>query len=273
MQSIVCGVPCVSVSLTKPNKQQTNKPSQSLPSRRTNKQTLLLVCFQLFAFLCHIFISSRKVSPAVCQLFCAIDSAPDTSACSMYIDCHLQPGSQAGKLCQLQLSGCLPIWHVFALIAEITFSFDCISFFEFFGLPFGCLIYCAVSDCFIFAGAAREPGSAHHIWCPSNFAFLCSAVLSLYELRALCVRACVPARQLATRRIHNAPNDVSSTAKIIAFYGFSITAIWTGVSCQWSAIKQTKMIAKIAAIYIPESVECSLKRPSQKKLRLRWKNR
>lgn len=41
MQSIVCGAPCVSVSLTKPNK-QTNKPSQSLPppnSPQGNKQT------------------------------------------------------------------------------------------------------------------------------------------------------------------------------------------------------------------------------------------
>lgn len=137
---------------------QTNKPSQSLPPLRgTNKQTLLLVCFQLFAFLCHIFISSRKVSPAVCQLFCAIDSAPVTSACN--IDCHLQ----AGRLC----SNSQPAYpfdtfsHLSPrlLLALIAFPSSSSSSS---GLPFGCLIYCAVSDCFIFAGASREPGSAHH---------------------------------------------------------------------------------------------------------------
>lgn len=265
MQSIVCGVPaCVSVSLTKPNK-QTSQTNPFPPPLQANKQTdsAVLVCFQLFAFLCHIFISSRKVSPAVCQLFCAIDSAPDTSACN--IDCHLQAGRQA----VLQLTACLPIWHVFALIAEITFSFDCISFFEFFF--FGAAFWlphllCRVWLLHIRGRISRTWFSPphHHIWCPSKFAFLCSAVLSLYELRVLCVRAC----QLATRRIHNAPNDVSSTAKIIAFYGFSIAAIWTEVSCQWSAINQTKMIAKTAAIYIPESIVSSLKTLTEKRLDL-----
>lgn len=137
MQSIVCGAPCVSVSLTKPNKQT----SQSLPlPRRTNKQTqLLLVCFQLFAFQCHIFISS----PAVCQLFCA----RYLCLCLYYVYWL------AGRLCPLQLTDCLPthltrfctyrrdyFWLWLHFLQRVLWAAL---------LPFGCLIYCAVSDCFI----------------------------------------------------------------------------------------------------------------------------
>lgn len=71
--------------------------------------------------------------------------------------------SQSGRLC----SNSLPAYpfdtfsHLSPrlLLALIAFPSSSSSSS---GLPFGCLIYCAVSDCFIFAGASREPGSAHH---------------------------------------------------------------------------------------------------------------
>lgn len=104
MQGVICGV-CVAYQ-----DKQTNKASRANPfaPRRTNKQTclprpppalsllspLLLVCFQLFAFMCHIFIS---VADCLSIVF-----ASDRGICELhlyiciyiYIDCHLQAGKQ-----------------------------------------------------------------------------------------------------------------------------------------------------------------------------------
>lgn len=105
MQGVICGV-CVAYQ-----DKQTNKASRANPfaPRRINKQTclpplpvsllspLLLVCFQLFAFMCHIFIS---VAGCLSIVF-----ASDRGICELhlyiciyiYIDCHLQAGRQASS--------------------------------------------------------------------------------------------------------------------------------------------------------------------------------
>lgn len=186
---------------------QTNKPSQAkaIPSPHeggANKQTLLLVCFQLFAFLCHIFISS----PAVCQLFCARYLCPS----------HVYWLSSAARQAVPAPTACLPthltrfrtyrrdyfwLWLHFLLRVLWAASFI---------VPCLWLLHCF---------ARRSP----HLISLLSSRFMLSTFIALWITRP--VRACERARQLATRRIHNAPNDVSSTAGIIAFYGFSIAAI------------------------------------------------
>lgn len=198
MQSSVCGAPCVSVSLTKPNK-QTNK---AIPSPTKGEQTDSAV--SLFSTFCisvsyfHIFAGCLSI---------VLRQIPLPVPCILTVIC-----SQAG----CARSNCLPAYpfdtfsHLSSRLLLALIAFPSAS-------SLGCLIYCAVSLIASLLCAAQPTFDI-----PSKFAFYAQ---HFYRFMNYAPGACERARQLATRRIHNAPNDVSSTAGIIAFYGFSIAAI------------------------------------------------
>lgn len=203
MQSIVCGAPCVSVSLTKPNKQTSQ--GNPFPPQRGNKQTDSAV--SLFSTFCisvsyfHIFAGCLSIVFA--RYLCLSYVYWLSSAARQAVPAPTHYACLPTHLTRFRTYRRDYFWLWLHFLLRVLWAASFI-------VPCLWLLHCF---------ARRSP----HLISLLSSRFMLSTFIALWITRP--VRACERARQLATRRIHNVPNDVSSTAGIIAFYGFSIAAI------------------------------------------------